>query len=243
VKRLRDQRGSSDPLLSEAARLVSARAPLADDTARRQRVRAKLRRRRKTPLGAAWVRAAAMLLLVCSVAAASAMVGRVVQTIRAHIEEARAAKRQEQAAATHRRPRPIAPTAPIAPTSPIAPTAPIAPLAPIAPAVPIAPTAPIAPAPPARIVAPLDRESDEQRLVVDAVRALRHEHAPARAAQLLTRYLDRYPDGAAAEDALALALEATIDRDPSRASAFARSYLARYPSGRWSSLAHRALAP
>ncbi|MGZ3443753.1 MAG: hypothetical protein ACXVDD_29735, partial [Polyangia bacterium] len=115
MKRLRDQRGSADPLVAEAARLLSARAPLADDTARRQRVRAKLRTRRKRPAGAAWVRAAAMVLLVCSVAAASAMVGRVVQTIRAHIEEARAAKRQEQAAAaTHRRhaAAPIAPAAP-----------------------------------------------------------------------------------------------------------------------------------
>ena len=131
---------------------------------------------------------------------------------------------------------PAAPTAPTRATPPIVARARIA----------AAPPAPAAiAASPSRRVAPAvaDRESDEQRLVVDAVRALRHEHAPARAAQLLSRYLERYPDGVAAEDALALALEATIGRDPPRAAAFARSYLLRYPSGRWSSLAHRALEP
>jgi len=75
------------------------------------------------------------------------------------------------------------------------------------------------------------------------VRALRHEHDPARAAAVLERYLARYPDGVAAEDALALALEATIGRDPPRAAGFATRYLARYPQGRWSPLARRALDP
>ena len=88
-----------------------------------------------------------------------------------------------------------------------------------------------------------DAISDQSRLVADAVRALRHEHDPARAAAILERYLTRYPDGVAAEDALALALEATIGRDPPRAAGFATRYLASYPSGRWSALARRALAP
>ena len=199
MKRLRDQRGSADPVLARAAELVSARPPLEDDAVRRQRVRARLRRRRTAPRGAAWLRAAAMVLLVCSVAMASAMIGRVAQTIRAHLEEARAA-RQEQHAHAHRH---------------------------------------HAPAP----VAAPERESDEQRLLVDAVRALRHEHDPARAERLLERYLDRFPDAVAAEDALALALEATIGRDPPRAAGFATRYLARYPSGRWAALARRALDP
>jgi hypothetical protein len=234
MKRLRDQRGSADLLVAAAARLVSARARLEDDTARRQRVRARLRRRHAAPRGAAWLRAAAMVLLVCSVAVASAMIGRVAQTIRAHYEAARAAKQAHEP--THRH-RAAAPTAPVA-ASPVPVAAAPAPVA--APAPTIAPTPHHAPA-----AAPIarDRESDQARLMVDAVRALRHEHDPQRAALLLARYLDRYPDGVAAEDALALALEATLGRDPARAAGFATRYLARYPSGRWSSLARRALEP
>src|SRR5262249_21954707 len=118
-----------------------------------------------------------------------------------------------------------------------APSSPRAPLHPIA-----TPTPARAPHPASPPIAP-DDDSDQARLVATAVRALRHEHDPARAAALLERYLERYPDGVAAEDALALALEATIGRDPARAAGFATRYLAHYPQGRWSALARRALAP
>jgi cytoskeletal protein RodZ len=267
MKRLRDERGAADPLVAAAARLVSAREPLAEDAARRQRVRARMRRRRSAP-GAAWLRVAAAVLLVFSVAAASAMIGRAAQTIRARMQESRAAKQRE-----HERTHAHRATPPTAATEPTPPTAATAPIEPAAATEPTAATAPVAtpPAPshaPARVVriaasaprpaqratppvapsrpvvaAAADRESDEARLVADAVRALRHEHDPARAAALLQRYLDRYPDGVAAEDALALALEATIGRDPPHAVGFATRYLARYPSGRWSALARRALEP
>ena len=60
MKRLRDQRDSADPIVAAAARLVAARAPLAEDATRRQRVRARLRRRRAAPRAALWLRAAAM---------------------------------------------------------------------------------------------------------------------------------------------------------------------------------------
>jgi TolA-binding protein len=145
---------------------------------------------------------------------------------------------------------PTAPLAPVVAPAPRAANPPIAHTALRAPA-PVAVPTPAAPAavPPTPHRAPVavagvaDPASDEQRLVAAAVRALRHEHDPARAAQLLARYLERYPDGAAAEDALALALEATLGRDPPRAAGFATRYLARYPAGRWSSLARRALEP
>jgi len=237
MKRLRDERGAADPLLAEAARLVSARAPLAEDPVRRQRVRARMRRRRTAPPGAAWLRAAAVLLLVFSVAAASAMIGHVARTIRARWQEARVALQEEHARKHgHRGTAPAAATAPAEPMPPLAAAPPMAPLAPLAPT-------------PARVRTPAaprlapDDETDQTRLVATAVRALRHEHDPARAAALLQRYLERYPDGAAAEDALALALEATIGRDAPRATGFATRYLARYPQGRWSALARRALAP
>jgi len=120
---------------------------------------------------------------------------------------------------------------------------PVAAPAPVAAPLPSARSAPAPHHAPAVAPAAPDRDSDEQRLLVDAVRALRHEHDPARAERLLSRYLDRYPDAVAAEDALALALEATLGRDPPRAAGFAVRYLARYPSGRWAALARRALDP
>jgi hypothetical protein len=73
MKRLREQRGAVDPTVARAAELVSSRAPLEDDTVRKQRVRARLRRRRRTPLGASLVRVALLLVVICSVAAASAI--------------------------------------------------------------------------------------------------------------------------------------------------------------------------
>jgi hypothetical protein len=80
-------------------------------------------------------------------------------------------------------------------------------------------------------------------MLVQAVRALRHDKDPARATELLAQYLERHPDGVAAEDALALAMEATIGRDAPRAARFAGRYLASYPGGRWTRLARRALEP
>jgi len=126
MKRLRDERGAADPVLAEAGRLLSSRAPLPDDTARRQRVRARMRRRRGAPVGAGWLRALAVVLLVFSVAAASAMIGRVAQTIRAKLQEARVAKheRERQRTHGHRSTAPASPTSAIAPAAPTPPTAP-----------------------------------------------------------------------------------------------------------------------
>ncbi len=279
MKRLRDERGASDPLLAAAARLVAAREPLAEDAARRQRVRARMRRRRSAP-GAAWLRVAAVVLLVFSVAAASAMIGRVAQTIRARIVESRAAKQRErERTRAHHATPPTASMASPAPTPPIArwhrPTAPIAadrtngsdgarcerhrrPPIEIGPRGAV--SAPLsllgaiaAPAAPrdAAAAASSPPRGRCRRLIA---RAKKRASSPTpcapcatstipRASPRLGRYLDRYPDGVAAEDALALALEATIGRDAPRAAGFATRYLARYPSGRWSSLARRALEP
>lgn len=232
MRRLRDQRDSDDPIVARAARLLSARQPLADDGARQQRVRARLRRRRAAPRAVALLRLALLVVVTCSVAAASAMIGKVATAYRALREERRAEvthNATRRRVATHVR---VAQPAPVTP-----PTIPVPPST--IPAPPIAP-APIAP--PAIATATPARETGEA-LLVDAVRALRHQHDPARATELLAQYLDRHPDGVAAEDALALALEATIGRDPPRAAGFATRYLARYPSGRWTALARRALEP
>jgi len=79
-------------------------------------------------------------------------------------------------------------------------------------------------------------------LVLTAYRALRAEHDPARAGLLLDRYLADHPDGALAEDALALAIEAAAGRDDARAAALGARYLARFPSGRYRAAAERARA-
>lgn len=92
------------------------------------------------------------------------------------------------------------------------------------------PAAPAAKAPPAQ----------ESLLLMSAVRALRHEHDPARATKLLDDYLRRYPSGALAEEALALAIEAASARGDGRAPALARTYLQKYPQGRFASAARAA---
>jgi TolA-binding protein len=248
MNRLRDQRGSADPTVARAARLLSSRAPLADDVGRQQRVRARLRRRRRVPFAASLLRVALLIAVICSVAAASAMIGRVAKSIRARLQAASAAKAETRTPSHRRRAASAAPplaapplaAAPAAAAPASAPaSAPVAPSAVAAP-----PPAPLRAAPPRTApAAHAPSETDEQRLLTSAVRALRHEHDPARAATLFARYLDRYPDGIATEDALALGLEATLGRDRARATSFATRYLSRYPSGRWSTLARRALEP
>lgn len=83
---------------------------------------------------------------------------------------------------------------------------------------------------------------DDPTHVVRALRALRQEGQPARAGALLERYLEEQPQGALAEEALALSIEAALSENSERASAFARRYLKSYPEGRYRSVARRALA-
>ena len=265
MKRLREQRQSGDPAVARAAELLAARAPLADDPVRQARVRARLSARRRTSPRGRWLaRLASVVLLTGGVALGATVIGRVAQGIR-HWQAVRQAETQA-AVARQRHGKRLHPAAPVAssgaePATPPAPEVatvpPVVPPPAVAPSPPAAlsPTVvapppaasapalhPAAPAPrAAHAAAPADVETEAQQLLTSAVRALRHEHDPARATTLLTRYLARYPDGVGAEDALALALEATLDRDPPRAAAFAARYLARYPSGRWAPLAQRAL--
>ena len=82
----------------------------------------------------------------------------------------------------------------------------------------------------------------ESSLLFDATRVLRGERDPARAGALLDAYFRRFPHGALAEEALALAIEAAEARGDARARVLARRYLGRYPSGHFRELAERALA-
>jgi hypothetical protein len=247
MDRLRSLHASSDRVLAAAARLVLARPSLGYDPTRKQRVRARLAQRRRTSRAVGLVRLAMFLFVLCSFAAASAMIGHAAGTIRARIVE----HRRKRAAAAQERAHHVAlaPVAASAAPPPVAEpdVAAVAPVAAAAPRVAV-PSAVRAKAPSRAKLehtthAPPAAPPLENQLLVEGVRALRNDHDSARAADLLTLYLDLDPDGVAAEDAFALAIEATITRDVARASSLATRYLARYPHGRWASLARRVLAP
>ncbi len=82
-----------------------------------------------------------------------------------------------------------------------------------------------------------DREEQETQSVVVGMRALRLDHDPVRARGLLGRYLERHPDGALAEEALALTIEAAIAHHDGDAAALGARYLRRYPAGPFRALA------
>jgi hypothetical protein len=80
-------------------------------------------------------------------------------------------------------------------------------------------------------------------LVVESVRLLRKDHDPEAARRLLREYLDRYPTGALAEEALALSIEAAAARlDRTEALRYANAYVRAYPDGRFRRVADEAIA-
>jgi hypothetical protein len=82
--------------------------------------------------------------------------------------------------------------------------------------------------------------AEEATLVLTGLRLLRRDHDPTHAGVLLGRYLERFPRGALVQEALALAIEASLAKGDGRAAAgLAEQYLARFPSGRFSRLAHK----
>ena len=83
--------------------------------------------------------------------------------------------------------------------------------------------------------------ADADRLVLEAMRALRLQHNPVRARALLSRYLDRHPNGALAEEALALSIEAAVAHQDADAAALAARYVRQYPRGPFHGLARQTL--
>jgi hypothetical protein len=77
--------------------------------------------------------------------------------------------------------------------------------------------------------------------LLDAMRALRVEHNPARARALLTAYLDRHPKGELSEEALVMLIEAAATHHDGDASALAARYLKLYPRGTFRGLVERTL--
>jgi hypothetical protein len=85
---------------------------------------------------------------------------------------------------------------------------------------------------------------EEAALVLAGLRALRREHDPTRAGTLLARYVERFPQGVLAQEALAIAIEADLARgDRQAAAALAEQYLKRFPAGRFSRFSRRAMDP
>jgi hypothetical protein len=82
-----------------------------------------------------------------------------------------------------------------------------------------------------------DEEGQETQVVLAGMRALRLDHDPVRARGLLARYLERRPNGALAEEALALTIEAAVAHHDGDAGALGARYLRRYPAGPFRALA------
>ena len=80
----------------------------------------------------------------------------------------------------------------------------------------------------------------EAILVLNATRALHHDHDPKRALKLLAEYQRRFPSGDLFEESLALAIEAKSTRNDSNAASLANEYLTRFPTGRFRDEALRA---
>jgi hypothetical protein len=85
-----------------------------------------------------------------------------------------------------------------------------------------------------------DRADQETQSVLAGMRALRVDHDPVRARGLFARYLERQPNGALAEEALALTIEAALAHRDDDAAALGALYLGRYPGGPFKALAFRA---
>ncbi|HLK89557.1 MAG TPA: hypothetical protein VKZ18_06670 [Polyangia bacterium] len=157
----------------------------------------------------------------------------------------------------------IAPRRAAVATAPVAPRArsrhpgaspPVALLEP-APAIPAAPPPMAAPAPPATRgasqsvhahhaapVAPAPQAEQDTQVVLEGMRALRVEHDPVRARALLAGYLQLHANGALAEEALALSIEAAVAHHDADAPVLAARYLRRYPSGPFRALAQQEMA-
>jgi hypothetical protein len=256
MKRLRDEIGSRDAKLAEAARLASAARNLEPPPGLEGRIRARLLetpRRKKWQLRPAF---AALLVILATALAASAATGRFWPL---------PPKTTPSAPAPHRRSTPKVPRAEVVPAvpkitppreEPVVREKPVVRVEPVVqraapPRIAVHPpvAAPsddpddeplpmLAPPPAAPPPPPMARpELPEAILVAQATRALHAEHRPKRALQLLDDYLRLHPDGDLVEECLALQIEARSDLDDARAAALADEYLRRFPGGRFGAAA------
>ena len=234
MERLTESNPASGTAEAELAAAIASVEPLAVTDARQHKVLAAVLARTQTRSrragGAMFLRPAvvAAILVMAGAATAAVTVGHGWVAREWHHltgQPVAVAPAAPQPRVAHPRPAPIAPPA-VEPAPEVA----------AAPAVP-------ARAPVLRISArvPPARGEDPSALVA-AVRALRSDHDPQRAARLLDAYLRTYPHGALAEEALALQIEAAANMKSPRAAAFAEQYLRTYPNGRFRQSARQALS-
>jgi hypothetical protein len=269
MRRLRDEPGGADAIDDRAHALLRAVGPLAPaSAARRDGIRRALldraRRRRK---GQALRRAVGVALGGGSAAVAGASIGRHFSA--PERETAPLPAQAPPAPAAPRHPKGGPPTAhevpPAAPTPALAPAPRVAPAAPpiAKPAPPPIEASRADPPATPRSEDPFDddpkaaasRTGDGSRapvslgigddstpdaaLVVSAIKALRIDRDAPRAARLLDDYRRFHPDGALAEEALALEIEAAAEQGDPRAITIADRYLDRFPAGRFAHFARR----
>jgi hypothetical protein len=96
------------------------------------------------------------------------------------------------------------------------------------------------PAPSAETLVERAPAEEDTQVVLEGMRALRLDRNPVRARALLARYLERRPNGALAEEALALSIEAAVAHRDADAAALGARYVQRYPAGRFTVLALQA---
>lgn len=257
MRPLKESLGQVSPIEAEAIDLLRAAAGHEPPPGQKQRVRARLLQQRIIRRGV-FFRPAVVLPGILCAAAASAAVGRhwIAETAQslvsapAHRPAAKATSsftRRMRSAGEARAPLISAPIAEIAaiderPSArgPVA-EAPVA-EAPVVEAKIV--KAKLSSARLRPVLAPQTRESrktiatasggmpaEDTGLVFDAMRALRQEGQPARAASLLDEYLRRHPGGGLAEEALALSVEAAVARRDPRARELSAAYMNRYPTG------------
>jgi hypothetical protein len=229
MKRLLDETEAQDETTMHLAALLASAEPPAHDAFRKRRIRVAVDARvqsarpRRRPLRA-------VLLVATLVGTAAAMSGLLLAP-------------EPPTPATDATPAPppqATERKPTSPTEAIAPTPPDANVEVVAKAP--EPHPPAKPRSTARSAKPNTAEGEDPTQVVEAVRALRKEKDPKRAQALLDGYLNKNPDGALSEEALALSMEAAASSKSPKAVDYARRYLERFPQGRHAAFARRLVA-
>jgi hypothetical protein len=243
MKRLNEQASSSDPVTARAAALITAMPPLDGALFRRRPLACEAPQHSRTLR----LRGGVALALSLGTAVAGAATLQRAEWFRGIAAPWVASSPSPSPVSPAPRPSPsVGSGAPRASSPPLIPEA-IEAVEPPPPAAgaPGSHRAMPVPARAARKESPRDMAAaeDESALMIDAVRALRHDHDPSRAKALAEDVLQRYPHGAQVEEAMAVATQAALEAgDLTEARRSAARYLEAFRTGRFADRARRVLA-